>query len=282
MMGVVTLTPVSVSTVVTPSPSYTATLPAPTSTLTLKPTFTSTIQPTVPLEEARATAVELLKTNGNCKFPCWFGMKLGETDWEEAKNYLLSFASVHPARADFFEYYVYFPLPQELQPKYIFHSVHVQDGKVVEVEFVSPSAFYGLSRMLNLYGVPSEIRIRAEGYYMGLSKEGFYQLAVFYPKLGMMASFVGNMAKTNPLKICPLIAEKNSTAAFLLWNPAARKDFFQAGEEIRLETRNSDIQADFKPLESVADIDIQTFYDRYKNPENVNVCFWVPDPDLKP
>jgi hypothetical protein len=264
----------------TASPSPTPTLVPATATPLPSPTSTPTLRPTLPPEQAESLALKLIKNNGDCLFPCWFGMKLGETTWEEARSFLLTFAEITPAEYGHFDYYITFPLPEGLDPNSIYHSVVIDNGMVTEIMYIAPMIDYPLSKLLTVYGKPEEIQIRAEGYYMGLSKTGMYELGIFYPKLGIMASYKGITEKSKILDICPLIIEKDYTSHFLLRQPGSETDFVQAGKEIGLITRpEHGIEIDFKPLEKVANIDTQAFYERYRNPKNLNVCFQVPDPD---
>lgn len=43
-----------------------------------------TSYPRLEENEAHARVVELLKTNGGCRFPCWWGIVPGKTHWQEA------------------------------------------------------------------------------------------------------------------------------------------------------------------------------------------------------
>ena len=70
-------------------PSETATLThTPTNTPTLIPTLTWTPLPTLSAEAAHAKIKELLKTNGGCELPCWWGIIPGKTAWPEALHFL--------------------------------------------------------------------------------------------------------------------------------------------------------------------------------------------------
>ncbi len=62
--------------------------PSKTPSLTL--TLTRTPLPTLPEDEAVETIRDLISTNGGCKLPCVWGITPGETHWDEAVAFLMT------------------------------------------------------------------------------------------------------------------------------------------------------------------------------------------------
>ncbi|HSO27674.1 MAG TPA: hypothetical protein VLS48_06360, partial [Anaerolineales bacterium] len=80
----------------TPRPTRTH---RPTATITVTPTVTKTptFQPIIRTrvtnldrDQASSLAFELMKTNGGCRLPCWWGLTPVQTDWHEAEAFLAS------------------------------------------------------------------------------------------------------------------------------------------------------------------------------------------------
>ena len=60
-------------------------------TLASKPTLTSPAPQVTPVStlttsERTSLVQEMLKTNGGCELPCWWGIVPGQTDWQALKN----------------------------------------------------------------------------------------------------------------------------------------------------------------------------------------------------
>jgi len=47
-------------------------------------------------QEAVAIVQDLLLTNRGCSLPCWWGITPGKTTWDEARQFLLTFAVIEP------------------------------------------------------------------------------------------------------------------------------------------------------------------------------------------
>lgn len=76
----------------TPSPFVTNT-PFLLPTITLIPP-TMTLPPVLQPVEAETLIFDLLNNNGNCLFPCWFGLKPGESDFQSSKAFVEQFSSL--------------------------------------------------------------------------------------------------------------------------------------------------------------------------------------------
>ena len=149
----------------------TRTIPALTMTSTKKPTQTHTITPTqpptltplptIPADEAQAYLRNLMLNNADCRLPCWWGITPGVTEWEEARQFLQSFASSIYYNESFPEdYNVEYGI---VQTGYFFGAADyfVRNGTVISI-VVNPIGTYlgyQLNQMLANYGEPDGVSI---------------------------------------------------------------------------------------------------------------------------
>lgn len=142
----------------TPSPS---TIPHKTPTLTDTPTLESTHTP-IPTNELYNYSIEqLMRTNGNCRLPCWWGIKPGITLWDEAKQFLEHIGLVEKSgaasRPPIEEYVVWYWNPGTDDS----NATHIEviNGIVHRIGVAPETSRYifSLNRILSDYGVPSEI-----------------------------------------------------------------------------------------------------------------------------
>ena len=123
----------------------------------------------------------------------------------------------------------------------------------------------------------------------GLGEAGYVEMILFYPDQGLMIDIPGKTNKGKIQHVC--LSEKyihnygdstilpTSPLNFLLWNPENRKSFEEAGEELGLVVYpGRTIQQDYVSIEKLGDLNISSFYERYKNPDNINKCFDITDP----
>jgi hypothetical protein len=272
-----TLTPTPTKTI-TPThwPSVT---PRPTKTPTLTPTVTWTPLPTLPADKALAKVLELLKTNGGCKLPCWWGITPGVTSGDEAQAYLASFATRPYEDPSHQGFGMFFAIPQNTIPgllhgeQYGF-GVYVDDNGIVEqIHTWKP---YRLSDFLTDYGPPPQVWIYGKNTDL-LGPNAEYTIVLFYPDQGILAAWDGTIEKQDPIKVCP---NRFDPGVFLkLWAPPVTKTFQEAAGD---ELLDGPPPLAFYPIEKATNIDVKTFYERYKDPRNASTCFEMPDPLLHP
>lgn len=279
---------------VMPTPSSTAILPSATptrlpslvpSTAAPSPTYTPspptiTPRPTLTAEEERAFVRELLVTNGGCELPCWWGIMPEETTWQEVRNRLSLYygqgisqpGGVHRHEV------VYGDLIYPYPPPYGYY-IHIEfterDGVVQSIQVrgeivrrTTPERFaqdwrrYSLDQVLTQYGEPSQVILELwpnppEPYYP-------YRLFVFYDHLGILIEYEGPAIPGEPFRVCP---EFDQVTHLHLWlrSPEDRISLLQLANLDSLEL------AQMLPLEKATGMNVETFYQTFKDREN-EVC----------
>ena len=130
-----------------------STTSSPSSTDTKVPTET----PMPPLASlvAQQQAVELLKSNGNCSLPCWWGITPGKTTWSAAESFLYQFDQQVYSRTsgltEPFTAEVLIPVPTEVSSiGHLDHFYTISDTKVQLID-----VFPGKVPTYNLFAILS-------------------------------------------------------------------------------------------------------------------------------
>jgi hypothetical protein len=267
-IGVTEVAPTETSTLsltVTPfSKSKSTTTPTP------EPSTLTPIPRLNPLE-ARKLVSNLLATNSGCKLPCWWGIKPAMTTWEEAYNFLVSFAVEDP-------YIITFPDQSLLRSSFQFSTSEEKAQKVIQdykvqngiVEFIevlfSRVETTTLADLLNSYGPPGEVWIRTFGTeYKGTIP--FY-LLLFYPDQGILALFQSNDATLEVDKVRKCF-NHDTVYELALWSPNNKLTFDEAKKQT--EGIKFDDPFPLLPLDKATELDINKFYEKFKTDKN-DVC----------
>lgn len=267
-----------------PHPSATITIPAsvtptttsipPTETPLSTPTqhHTVTPLPTLPPGEALEKITELLETNGGCKLPCWWGITPGETSWEMAQQKLAPVAEEVNILLPGHFGVIIDPPKAIYQEKGLGVSIYEEGGIIQELR-MGYTYNYPISKMLNEFGSPTDIYIHAR-FYILIEPPVKYYLVLFYEDQGLLARYTGGAERSEVFQICPSNIFEPDFPFTFLWSPDNPKIF----EDFLDRVPFRDLL--FSPLDEVTNIDIDTFYDWYQDP-NSTACFEMPDPDLK-
>lgn len=243
------------------------------------PKLTWTPQPTLPLDQAQATAESVYMINGGCNFPCWMGITPGKTRWDQAKVYLSPFADLYydSKRTSLIYVDVLFKKPKGQDPVSIVGQMTVENDLVTYVLANFSHEKFPLWKFLSEYNRPEEIRIFANGNYAGLGDSGDFVIVLFYPKNGIMAVFRGTSNQGKILHICLESKDFQPEYSLLLWDPSRSISFERAGQLLGLPVRNnSDIAKDYVMLQDVTNFDVETFAETYQQKDNQGKCFDVP------
>jgi hypothetical protein len=283
-----TIQPATVSEPPTIKPSITSThetatafpTQTPVATETPFPTQTWTPRPTLPKTQAQAYALKMMKTNGGCQLPCWIGIIPGSTTWAEADAFLATFAdSVTGPWPPYYQYLVKFTFPDTSYLGYLRSSAAIYvktDGRVDRIMTITEIS---LPDLLTVYGPPSEVRLRAIGAST-MSPVGRFTLVLFYKKKGFMAVYDGENERSIIIHICPNHI-KVIQQVWLLWDPADQLTFKEAGKStLLISDPPPPSEGDYIPIENLTSLTPETFYERYKDPKNQNVCMEMQAPDL--
>lgn len=261
----------------TPSPEDTYLLPSitPSSpTIQVLPTSPSaTIEkhvPTLSPDDALERVLGLLRGNGGCKLPCWWGLTPGRTTWREAYNSLIPFArefmyiDSSPEQPSFIGWFQFATSEDKTSSVYQTHTIENGIVEVIEVGFgdIYP---YELADFLNENGQPEEVWTRTFGTeYNG--KIPFY-LALFYPTQGILAILDSNDATLRGDKVRKCFID-DPILELVLWSPERKYTYQEA------TTYSGFIKYDdgfpLLPLEKATGMDVFSFYEKFKEKGKTN------------
>lgn len=233
--------------------------------------------PTLSLTDRKVITSELYKTNGNCELPCWWGIIPGETEWTTAELLLNSIATrlYTGAESEFDDIYsvdVDLPVPQELSSREeLIQYYLIINGKVMLIDSEAPrpsSKIYTVSKILNVYGRPKEVQIETYAYSHG--EINTFSIAIFYPDKGILVRYG---ASANFLDDYVSGCVGSGTGSVVVWSPEKNLSFAEALNGTRgLGTFGEQY---YKPLEETTEMDIETFYQTYLDPDT-DTCIKTP------
>lgn len=249
-------------------PTVTPSLVLPTRTPLPTKTPTPTPRPWFVNEREYAFLRELLETNGGCELPCWWGITLGETTWEEAKERLITpglhRAIPHPALAYDYCYDI------TLRPREgIIQTIHIQAEVFPSTRserFARDWRRYSLDQVLTRYGMPSQVMLELwpnpPGPYYP------YRLFIFYDHLGILIGYTGSAVPGEPLRVCPRFEEMEILDLWLQ-SPERGVSLLELADLDPLE------EAQMLPLEDATGMDVSTFYETFRQ-AGTAVCLESP------
>jgi len=255
------------STVVRSSPTL-AVMATPT------PTRTNTPVPTLSANEAQVLVLELLEHNAGCRLPCWWGFVPDKTTWREVQDFLLTFAlqiQLSGSSNDPFQVgYVKFLVPEEIYPTPLRQTYIIRNGRIETIEVqLGYVSRYGLSYFLSTYGQPAEIWLRT--YRYAREDDLPFDLVLFYPEQGILARFYSQATSiANNIEGCP---QQRPAAVVALWSSERRLTFSEATSQT-IDIRN-EIWWPYRLLQEATGMDIETFYQTFKNSNNA-ICLETP------
>lgn len=267
-----TVTPEKTSTVA-PSIQVTTTRLAKTKT----PTFLPTMLPSL----AQDQIVELIKSNGDCELPCWWGIKPGETRYQEINKLLSPLTIRQPYIAGdvsqhaLLEYF--FPIPETLSflgRREVDLRIIYEQSKLIYIEVIGLQWHeYSLSELLSKYGPPDEVIVHTFQWVPGSAPP--FALFLFYSEKGILAYFPSLVEKNEVQVTESTIRGCLSVSADLsLWSP---KNSWTLDEAVKHMTVPILEQED-KPRLSIYEatgMSVFEFYETYKN-STVTPCIDTP------
>lgn len=220
----------------------------------------------------------LLETNNGCLLPCWWGIIPGQTDWITAEQLLRRFDNTlhgNSSTSNQIGYTITVPLPRN-----VFSESETDIGILTENGIVkwintrvsigdTPEEYlevYKISSFLETYGPPSQIWISTFSSPREFDDLPF-RILLYYPDLGIMAMFSDNAVLEDGYVIgCP---QTDPVKAMSLWSPKEPRTV----EEIL--NSYSVYNVNFTPLEETMTVDVNIFYETFKDPFN-EVCLETP------
>ncbi len=216
----VTVSPKSFSSTITSELASTSDLPTITATSTIAPTNTATLVPptmtpipTLPPDQAQEMVVDLLKNNAGCELPCYWGITPGETSWQEAYNFLASFAEriehrvVDVSAPDGSEQSITVIGVHNTIPGYdepVSSGYQVTNGIIGKISASGSGTElrYQLHQVLDRYGLPDEVLL----FLTDVSHGGgpWFSIYIFYEEIGVTLFYsAAAQMKGNSLEVCP-------------------------------------------------------------------------------
>lgn len=273
----------------TPLPFKTATqTPVLTDSPTQMPTLTWTPLPTMSVQQVNEKIKELLSTNGGCELPCWWGIIPNKTVWTELLHsitpFIVNLEQSKPyvklennKRHTYQEVQFYYYLPDNISKARM--TLGVKDNIVFAMTIYSPGAEYNyqLHQLLELLGPPKKILINAQSS-SPISELPPAVITLDYSDIGVWASFGYIPIKDKEkLVICP----KSSLGRETIYD--------NLGSRLRLFDPSLDFDNTFsifdyansvggfsaKEIEDATNMDIETFYATFINP-NTKICLETP------
>mgnify|MGYP001400443271 CR=1 FL=1 len=265
--------PPSATTDLTPTPTSTLT---PTPTTEPTPTETPFAIPTPPGIDTNEQVVWLLETNNGCQLPCWWGITPGQTKWEAAEKILTIFdTEIYSVSDSEFVYYnptIELPFgPYEVNqvsPIYMAKNGIVEKIETqVSIGDTDYFTQYTLPTFLTTYGQPEEVWLSTYPSPFEENDLPFFAI-LFYPDQGIVASYDDNGERQADLvQGCP----QDKPVSRLILLPSGFNSTFK-------ETINKTSglgERDYLPLEEATGMDVTTFYETFKNPNNT-LCLETP------
>jgi hypothetical protein len=258
--------------------SVTPTLLSPTQKPIIQPSITEV--PVLPVEEAEAKVLELLKSNGGCQLPCFWGLTPGQTKREEAVSFLYQFMNISPGPG------VEITIPRDdlqLGTNVYLANAANQTGILQEIEVITTAyhripqdsgyvyinnfdnpyyheyfQYYTLSYLLKNYGKPDDIYFDIETDFV---KE--FHIYLDYSRLGWGAKLLMPLSiSKDVVKGCPAKA----FTTLWLWTP---------GDTRTAKKYGFSSNTLFKSIKEIPDITLEEFYNKYKVPTN-DKCVEIP------
>jgi hypothetical protein len=262
-----------------PSPSPTITsgnkiIPSPTHVPTTTPTLQITTTPisTLVPQDQDAYLLNLIETNGGCRFPCIMGIEPGLSSWESLRKIFDPISSTKKGPNEwtwningnedlignmFFRGSE--KIINHIQVEYHFEpygpSIHSSEfGPAIER--------YSIQKILAEYGVPSRILLFPQEQLEELGPGPSLEIVLFYDKLGFVVHYgfenVLTVLSPSVYYVCP---DFESTDLFRL--------FFQASDdpaplERMFEKESNDwLTIYLQPVEKVTNLSVEDFYNLF-------------------
>ncbi len=258
--------------IVTPSPRATRSLPCSTpgsGTLTATPLLlhspsalpTLSPGPTLTAIQRRAFVEEMLRTNGGCELPCWWGVMPGQSKWQTVKDRFTAYGGFafelpHPERL--FDYRV----------RVVFVE---QDGIVQTIQvigevfrgatsdhFAQDWSRYSPDQVLGRYGRPSQVMLSLVPAFE-VDSAPYYQLVVLYEEIGTAIRYIGPATYSEPAIQACLIFERVDAVYLWLQSPDQETPLVQ-------QAMVPDEMPYFRSLEEATGISVETFYETFREP----------------
>lgn len=246
----------------TPTKIHATNTPPPPS-ITPSPTFEA-----LSSEEAQARVDELLETNGGCEYPCWWGIKPGETSFHDTVAILdpLSYdSSINNTN-----YYLYYFADITI-PESIYVTENLSIG-VFNIKYLGELADYieirgyylPIKDILLQFGIPDEVYFECPLIFPTTLVP--YSIFLDYRNQGIIVIHFSDVTTPNPedeIIICELDRNtfQKGSEIFTFWNPERKLTSYQY---FLIDTDS--YVPDYYPIELFSNMDAEAFFKNFTSP----------------
>ena len=225
----------------------------------------------MPLPAAKAAVEELLKTNGGCSLPCWWGIEPGKTSYTDAIDQFSPLSTfIYVKKNDengSLDAEFQFPVPETNSSREFSIIFTVEKGIVQQIE-INPGTVhrFTISQVLNDYGVPEEVWV--EGLIDPTSNNPF-TLFLYYPGLGIEVTYwVDAVVQGDNLLVCP---GSIPPTILVLWKPDGVEDFIGFTKRSYDLSYIKDEKRELIPLEQITSQTLEDISKSgcFKTPKNI-------------
>jgi hypothetical protein len=258
-----------VKTTQTPKPT---TKPSSTATPSLQPTWTPVA--TLPLEIRRQNLIKLFSTNGDCEFPCWWGIHPGDPIQKVSELAPVIGKSLY-ADGSFYYYTLALDNLNLLDFDANFFVDANQTVQRIEISLREPIRFrdyhaafevrLSLAGLLGRYGKPSEVLFLITPRFEPGETPRPYTLFLIYDNLDFGIVYSGLVDSEDPLQVCSIKLDDYHLQYILLYLQDPRP---------KIAVLNRFNSTEFQPLEQVTSMSLDDFYRIFSEPES-NKCIEV-------
>ncbi len=257
---------------------------SPSPTISPSPSSTSIIIPTLAPDEALKSLLQMIKTNGNCELPCWWGVTPGISNGSDIYTVFSPFTGISnggdlpvtdPRSIDFklpidnFTIYlnIDFGPVGDSGPKGIIgvEILQVEDHK--SAPYTDLFSRYSLQNILSVYGQPADVELDADIHKFEPNSGTTFDTYLSYPDKGIYVRYTTSADEVpgNKIQSCP-------TEAFVdLWLMPPDKN--NSNQKL-LTSMNMEWGFSHKSLEEAAQMSISQFYETFRKP--LNQCLETP------
>jgi len=220
----------------------------------------------------REQVIELLQTNGGCELPCFWGIKVGETKWDDARIWLSKLTRIYDDKSFYSDgdggypaNLMTFTLTDEDPTGQFDLILTVGNGRIQRLVF-SPGGTIGdiqfLPKFIQNYSLEKIFRQlgKPDSVYAHLCekyKPSCFDMVVLYEKQKIAIDISGDALPDN--QVCPKIGEAGNLTAMniSIANPDSNLDLLPP-----TMLQNPFLFEGWKPVKDVLGIDESEFYRR--------------------
>lgn len=229
----------------------------PTKTLTSSPTVA--IKPTLNATEIEGVIHELLRTNGDCSLPCFWGIEINETSYQYAEHFFSRLGRKGFTKADKNGIINHYDTSFGVNAGEGYINVEIMlgiksetitslDVYIGDFEYVEPSNWqaYSLQNVLQMLGIPSEVKFIIEKPQNTSSDKVSYAYILVYDDPEVVVLYVmGAIADGLTYQICPMNPNNNALYIWLFLGKELSDDY---GDWVELTQATTMTHEDFYEL----------------------------------